>query len=85
MSEKVENEKIENEKISRSKSNSLVCGSWLFNVQSSSSDLGQTQNDVRQQRRDEEERKNGRSILIIIPPFRAPRPQPQPPVDEDDG
>lgn len=48
-------------------------------------ELRQTQHDVRQQRRDEEEREDGRSILVIIQPFRAPRPQPQPSVNEDNG
>lgn len=54
-------------------------------VQHSRSELRQTQHDVRQQSRDEDERKDGRSVFVIIPPFRAPRPQPQPSVNEDDG
>ena len=49
------------------------------------SELGQTQDNVRQERRDEGERKGGRSVLVVIPTFRAPRPQPQRPVNEDSG
>lgn len=50
-----------------------------------SSELGQTQDNVRQQRRDEGERKGGRSVLVVIPTFRAPRPQPHRPMNEDGG
>jgi len=55
----------------------LVCGVR--------SELDQTQHNVRQQRREESERKDGRSVLVIIPPFRAPRPQLHPSVNKDDG
>ena len=69
----------------RSNSTPLVCAFQLSNFRSSGSELRQTQHDVRQQRRDEEQRKDGRSVLIIIQPFCAPRPQPQSSVNEDNG
>jgi hypothetical protein len=52
---------------------------------SKGSELGQAQDDVGQQSRDEDERKDGRAVFVVIPPLGAPRPQPQLSVNENDG
>ena len=65
-----------------------MCGLYNFGVRIQSltcSELRQTHDDVRRQGHNEGERKQGRSVLVVIQPLSAPRPQLQPSVNENDG
>ena len=84
----MEGEKNREKKVSvkgRASSYSFIAQLSHSKFKSSRSELRQAQDNVSQQSRNEDERKDSWSVLVVIPPLGAPRPHPQLSVNENDG